>query len=92
MPPNPLMVGGALISRVKVDWLVKIPSVTLTPTVVLPAALGAPETVKVRLAPLPPIRKLPKGTREGLPEMGVRIRLPAGVSASPMVKGIGAEL
>src|ERR1051326_6674081 len=54
-----------------------------------PAWPGAGVTVTVRLLPEPPKRMFALGTRLVLADEEPRVRLEAGDSASPMVKGIG---
>jgi hypothetical protein len=67
-----------------------VPSLTETVIVEVPVNPGAGVTVTVRLLPLPPNTMLFVGTSDGFDEARPRVRLPSGVSGSPMTKGIAA--
>jgi len=75
-----------LTDRRKLLFAVYWPSLTLTVIVAVPVCPAAGVTVTVRLAPLPPKTILLKGTRVGLDEFELTMRLPRDVSTSPMVK------
>src|SRR5436190_797089 len=79
----------ALTVSTKVSLVDSEPSLTVTVMVVEPNRLAVGVTVTVRMAPLPLKTTLPFGTRAGLEEVPVTIRLVAAVSASPTVKGRG---
>ena len=66
-----------------------VPSLTVKVMVVLPDWFAAGTTFTVRFPPLPPNVMFPAGTKVGLDEAAVTIRLAAGVSASDTVKLIG---
>src|SRR5262245_17697803 len=57
--------------------------------VAVPVWPAAGVTVSVRLAPLPPKARLADGTRVGLDDLPLRVRLAAAVSRAPTVKGSG---
>src|SRR5947199_132611 len=85
-----------------VSLVVNAPSLTVTPIVAVPARfaagvtvavrvavafwLSAGLTVTVRFAPEPPKTMFPFGTRAGLDELPLNVKLPAAVSPSPTVK------
>ena len=71
----------------KVSVAELVPSLTTTVIVAAPVRLSAGVTRTVRLAPEPPKTMALLGTRVGLEEVPARVRLAAGVSASPTVKG-----
>ena len=81
-----------LTVRTKESLALNDPSLTVMVIVAVPfwLAMGVSETVQ--LDPLPPKTMFPLGTRSGLDERAVRIKLPAAVSTSPTVKAIGAEM
>jgi hypothetical protein len=62
-----------------------LPSETSTVITAVPEAEATGVTLTVRLAVEPPKTMLALGTSDGLEEVPVRVRLPAGVSMSPMV-------
>jgi len=62
---------------------------TVTVMVAVPVCPAAGVTVTVRLAPLPPNAMLAFGTRVGLEELPLTVKLAAAVSASPTVKASG---
>src|SRR5687767_13583723 len=64
-------------------------SVTVTVIVAVPVCPAAGVTVTVRLAPLPPNVTLAVGTRAVFDDAADRVRFPAAVSASPIVKATG---
>src|SRR5947209_19315968 len=79
-------VGGSftgLSVRRKLALLVAEPSLTVSVIVELPKALDTGEMAAVRLEPPPPNTILVNGTRAGLDDAALRVRLPAAVSASP---------
>src|SRR5205807_1146577 len=82
--------AGALTVNTKLSLAVRLPSLTVTVMVAVPAWLRAGVTVAVRLAPEPPKTMLAAGTKVGLEEAPETIRLPATVCASPTLKAIGA--
>src|SRR5438477_310692 len=69
-----------------VSLAVNVPSRTVTPIVGGPVWLAAGLTVTVRLPPEPPKTMFPFGTRAGLDELPLNVKLPAAVSPSPTVK------
>ena len=75
--------------RVKLSLWVAIPSFTITVIRVLPDIFVAGVTLTVRVMPLPPNVMLLIGTRLAFEDKAVRVKLPAGVSTSPIVKAIG---
>src|SRR4051795_13054776 len=79
-------VGRLLTVNRKLASTLYCPSLTLTVMVAVPDWPAAGVTVTVRLAPLPPRLMLPRGTRAGLEELLLRIRLARPVSTSPIVK------
>src|SRR4051812_37942818 len=84
-----VIVGGVLAAstvRIKLVLVVACPSPTLTVIVAVPLWLAAGVTVTVRLAPLPPNTIPVSGTRVGLDEPLLKVRLAAAVSTSPIVK------
>src|SRR5437867_5687772 len=66
------------------------PSLTFTVIVAVPFWLAAGLTVTVRFDPDPPKTMLLVGTSVALDEPLLNVRLPTGVSASPIVNGIAA--
>src|SRR2546423_9369813 len=85
------MVGAVLTEltvSTNVSLPLKAPSLTITVTVALPVWLAAGVTVTVRLLPLPPKTMFALGTNVGFEELPLMVKLFAGVSASPIVKGI----
>src|SRR4030095_1272472 len=97
----PVIVGGSFTGMtvtVKVVLVLTTPSLTVRVIVTGPPisgplfSLGAGITVTVRPAPLPPRTMLAVGTRIGSEEAAVTVKLAAGVSISPMVKGSAAVL
>ena len=85
-----LVMLGASLTAVTVTKnevvVVAAPSVTLRVIVVAPLASAAGVTVTVRLAPLGLIITFALGTRAVSDEVPVTLRLPIGLSISPMVK------
>ena len=83
------MVGGsftALTVNTKLALALNCPSLTVTVIVAVAFWLGAGLTVTVRFAPEPPKTMFPFGTRAGLDELPLNVKLPAAVSPSPTVK------
>ena len=76
--------------RTNESLAVRVPSLTLTVTVVVPVWFVTGVMVTVRLVPLPPNAMLALGTRVVLAEVPLTVRLDAGVSASLIEKGIAA--
>ena len=66
------------------------PSSTMRVMVAFPIWLAAGVTRTVRLEPLPPKVMFPTGASVGLEELAVSVRLAAGLSTSPIVKGRSA--
>ncbi len=64
------------------------PSLTVTVIVALPDWLNAGITCTVRFDPLPPNRTLASGIRTGFDEAALSVKLPTGLSASPIVKAM----
>ena len=86
-----VMVGPSfteLTVNVKVVEAVATPSLTVIVISVAPFWLAAGVIVTVRSDPLPPNTMFPLGTRVVTLELPLRLRLIAGVSASPILKGI----
>src|SRR2546425_2453270 len=89
----PVIVGGvftALIVSTNVSLALFTPSLTVTVIVAVPVCPAAGVTVTVRLDPLPPNTMLLVGTSVALDDPLLNVRLPTGVSASPIVNGIAA--
>ena len=87
-----VMAGGSLTGltvTTNESLAVNTPSLTVTVIVVLPNRFAAGVTVTVRLAPLPPSTTFASGTRVVFDDARVTVRLPAAVSASPIVNAIG---
>ena len=84
------MVGGVLTLTVskKESLALLVPSLTVTVMVLVPDNPDAGVTVTVRLVPLPPNTMLLVGTRVGLDEVALRMRLAGGVSRSLIVNGM----
>ena len=85
------IVGGALTAvtvNVKFVEASSVPSSTVMVMVLVPLWPAAGVMVTVLLAPLPPKEIPAGGTRVVLLELPVTVRLPAAVSASPMVKAM----
>ena len=74
----------------KMELAVLVPSLTVTVMGAMPIWPGAGVSVTVRLLLLPPKRMLLVGRRVGFAELAERVRVEAGVSASPTVNGMGA--
>ena len=91
----PLIVGvsfAALTVSTKLSVAERAPSLTVIVIVAVPDWLAAGVTVTVRFAVLPPSTTFAVGTRVVFDEVRVTVRLPAAVSASPMVKAIAPVL
>src|SRR2546426_1364352 len=89
----PVIVGGVftvLTVSTKVSLAPFTPSLTPTVIVAVPVCPAAGVTVTVRLDPLPPNTMLLVGTSVALDDPLLNVRLPTGVSASPIVNGIAA--
>ena len=85
------MVGGVLAFTVNtklVDAL-RVPSLTAIVMVVVPFSPATGVMTTFRLAPVPPKVMLAFGTSVVFDEVPESVKLPGGVSASPMVKAIG---
>src|SRR2546425_12725344 len=82
--------GDAFAVNTKLSLAVRLPSLTVTVIVAVPLWFRAGVTVTVRLAPEPPRTMFAAGTKVGLEDAPVTIRLPAAVWASPTVKAMGA--
>src|SRR2546425_914054 len=80
----------ALTVNTKLSLAVRLPSLTVTVIVAVPLWLRAGVTVTVLLAPEPPRTMFAVGTKVGLEDAPVTVRLPAAVWASPTVKAMGA--
>ena len=65
-------------------------SVPRSVIVAVPVWLAVGVTVTVRLAPLPPKTMFPLGTKVGLDELPLIVRLVSAVSMSPTVNAIAA--
>ena len=86
-----MMVGGVLAFTVNtklVDAL-RLPSLTAIVIVEVPLPPGAGVMTAFRSAPVPPKVMLAFGTRVVFDELPASVKLPGGVSASPMVNAIG---
>src|SRR2546426_11256450 len=89
----PVIVGGvftAVTVSTNVSLALFTPSLTVTVIVAVPVCPAAGVTVTVRFDPDPPKTMLLVGTSVGLDEPLLNVRLPTGVSASPIVNGIAA--
>jgi hypothetical protein len=75
--------------KLKVSLEVREPSLTVTVITALPLCPAAGVTVTVRLAPEPPKTTFEFGTRVGLEDEPLKVRLITAVSISPTVKDIG---
>src|SRR5206468_2255154 len=64
---------------------------TVRVTVAVPVCPAAGVTVTVRAAPIPPRASPDRGSRLGLLDVAVTVRLPGAVWSSPTVNGIAAE-
>ena len=78
----------ALTVKTKLVEAMRLPSPTLTVMVVVPLTPGAGVRTTVRLAPLPPNVMFASGTSAVFDELPASVKVPAGVSASPMVNAI----
>ncbi len=86
-----VMVGGVLgftVNRKLID-AVSAPSLTVTVMVEAPLAPATGVMVTVRFAPLPPKAMFASGTSVVFDELPASVKVPSGVSASPMVNAIG---
>ena len=86
-----VMVGGvlALTVNTKLVDALRLPSLTAIVIVEVPLPPGAGVMTTFRLAPVPPKVMLAFGTRVVFDELPASVKLPGGVSASPMVNAIG---
>src|SRR5216117_3067911 len=88
------MVGGSFTGlTVRTNELLAdapSPSSTVMVIAVVPDWLAAGIRVTVRLGPLPPKTMFASGTKPGLDERPLTVKLPAGVSKSPMENGMAA--
>ena len=87
------MVGGvfaALTVNTKLVEAVSVPSLTVIVMVEVPLPPAAGVMTALRPAPLPPKTMLATGTRVASDEVADRVNAFGDVSASPMVKAIGA--
>ena len=86
-----VMVGGVLAFTVKTKLVeaLRVPSLTVTVMVVVPFSPATGVMTTFRLAPVPPKVMLAFGTRVVFDELPASVKLPGGVSASPMVNAIG---
>ena len=84
------MVGGVLGTTVtaKLLFVLALPSLTVTVMVAVPTCAATGVTVTVRLAPLPPKTMLAFGTKVGLDEFPLSVRMVSAVSASPTVNAM----
>ena len=87
-----VMVGGVLGFTVNTKLVdaVAAPSLTVTVMVEAPLAPATGVIATVRFAPLPPKAMFASGTSAVFVELPVSVKVPGGVSASPMVNAIGA--
>jgi len=86
-----LIVGASLTGStvtVKVSLSVRLPSLTVTVIVVVPDWSADGVTVTVRFDPLPPNTMPLTGTSDVFDDEALKVRLPAGLSASPTVNAI----
>src|SRR5262249_38319249 len=78
---------------VRVNWVLALkppPSCTVKVTVVCPVCPVVGTKVTVRLAPVPPVKMLDKGSKLWLDELAATVKFPTGTAASPTVNPIGA--
>src|SRR5256884_9915091 len=83
-------VSPALTVSTNVPLALFSPSLTVTVIVAVPVCPAAGVTVTVRLDPLPPKTILFVGASVGLDDPLLNVRLPTGVSASPIANGKAA--
>ena len=76
---------------VKLEFVVKMPSVTLRVIVELPFCPAAGVTVAVRLVPVPPMTTFAVGTSVVFDEAALTERMAVFSSASPMVTGMAPD-
>src|ERR1043166_848279 len=81
--------AGFTVTRNEV-WFVNTPSVTVTRIPAVPYWPAVGVNVSVRFEPLPPYEIATLGKSVWFDEIAVSCKLPAGVSASQTVTGIGA--
>jgi hypothetical protein len=82
--------AAACTVTLKLRLAVSVPSLTVMVICAVPDCPAAGVTVTVRFAPLPPSTIFAVGTSVVEEEDLVSVRLPAAVSASPIVNGIAA--
>ena len=89
--PMAVMVGGVFGLTVSTKFVdvVSAPSLTVTVMVDVPLAAATGVMVTVRFAPLPPKAMFASGTSAVFDELPASVKVPSGVSASPMVNAIG---